>query len=186
MIAQALSAAGITSGVPYNMRFCLLDRIITLEPGKAISAERTVTGQEDYLADHFPLFPVLPGVLMLETMTQAAAWLIRVTDDFRHSVVALKEARNVKYSDFVVPGKTLVVQAEIQKREGGITTLKAQGMVNGNVAVSARLLLESNNLEILYPSRAGSDARAQVKLREFFEKLGGSQAIVPSGTSVVS
>src|SRR5438874_1543659 len=123
------------------MRFCLLDRIITLEPGHSITAERTLTGQEEYLADHFPRFPVMPGVLMLEAMSQAAAWLIRATDEFRYSTVTLREARNVKYSDFVVPGKTLVVSAEIQKRDGALTTLKTQGTVNGSVAVGGRLVI---------------------------------------------
>jgi 3-hydroxyacyl-[acyl-carrier-protein] dehydratase len=177
MIANASNFGYITSGVPYKMRFCLLDRILTLEPGKSISAERQLTGDEEYLADHFPLFPVMPGVLMLEAMSQVGAWLIRVTDDFQYGVVTLKEARNVKYSDFVVPGKTLVVSAEIQKREGKFTTLKAQGTVNGSVAVSARLIIESYHLAEIYPSRAGSDARAQVKSREFFEKLAGPLVI---------
>lgn len=159
------------------MRFCLLDRILTLEPGKSITAERTLTGQEEYLCDHFPLFPVMPGVLMLEAMSQAAMWLVHATDDFQHSVVTLREARNVKYSDFVVPGKTLVVSAEISKREGRLVSLKAQGTVNGEVAVSARLSVEIYNLADAYPTRAGSDLRAQAKLREYFQKLEGPLAL---------
>jgi 3-hydroxyacyl-[acyl-carrier-protein] dehydratase len=153
------------------MRFCLLDQIESLQPGVSITALRQLTGDEDYLADHFPLFPVMPGVLMLEAMYQASAWLLRITDDFQFSVVTLKEARNVKYSDFVVPGRTLTVTAEIQKREGRLTTLKAQGTVNGSVAVGGRLTLESFNLAERYPTRAASDARARAKFRQTFERL---------------
>lgn len=139
------------------MRFRMLDRITDLVPGERITAERTLTGKEDYLADHFPLFPVMPGVLMLEAMYQASAWLIRTTDHFSHSIVRLKEARNVKYSDFVVPGQTLVVSAEIQKREGLVTTLKTQAVVNGNVAVNARLLLESMEMVDGEPGRSTTE-----------------------------
>src|SRR6201996_9275201 len=94
------------------MRFVLIDRITELQTGKSLVAVKNLSLAEEYLADHFPGFPVLPGVLMLESMTQAAAWLVRVSEDFRHSMVVLKEARNVKYSKFVEPGQTLSVTAE--------------------------------------------------------------------------
>ncbi|HEX5445871.1 MAG TPA: 3-hydroxyacyl-ACP dehydratase FabZ family protein, partial [Pirellulales bacterium] len=95
------------------MRFTLIDRIVDLQPGAKIRAVKNLSLAEEYLADHFPGFPVLPGVLMLEAMTQAAAWLVRVSDDFAHSMVVLKEARNVKYNQFVEPGQTLSVTAEL-------------------------------------------------------------------------
>ena len=59
------------------MRFTLLDRVVAIEPGKSITALKAVSLSEEYLADHFPRFPVLPGVMMLEALTQAAAWTIR-------------------------------------------------------------------------------------------------------------
>src|SRR5262245_6291814 len=93
-----------------SMRFTLVDLVTELEPGARITTIKTVTLAEEYLDDHFPRFPVLPGVLMLEAMTQACAWLIRVTDDFAHSIVTLKEARNVKYGRFVKPGQTLMIK----------------------------------------------------------------------------
>ena len=76
------------------MRFKLLDRIIDLKPGASITAVKGLVLAEDYLADHFPQFPVMPGVFMLEAMTQASAWLIRVSEDFQHSMVVL--ARSAK------------------------------------------------------------------------------------------
>ena len=83
--------------------------------------------EEEYLQDHFPRFPVMPGVLMLETLYQAAAWLICVTDDFQHSTILLKEARNIKYADFVQPGQKLVVSVEILEADQRLTTVKAGG-----------------------------------------------------------
>src|SRR5687768_18405394 len=79
------------------MRFCLLDRICSLEPDVELTAVKNVALTEEYLADHFPEFPVLPGVFMLEAATQAGAWLLRLSEDFAHSIISLKEAKNVKY-----------------------------------------------------------------------------------------
>lgn len=153
------------------MRFRMLDRITELSPGDRIVAQRKLTGREDYLADHFPLFPVMPGVLMLEAMYQAAAWLVRATDDFQHSVVRLREARNVKYSDFVVPGQTLTVTAEIKKRDGLITSLTAQGMAHDAVTVSARLVLESVIMKEVMPSRGCLEPWGRQEMRAEFDKL---------------
>jgi 3-hydroxyacyl-[acyl-carrier-protein] dehydratase len=153
------------------MQFCLLDRITELERGKSITAVKTLRADEDYLKDHFPRFPVMPGVLMLEAMYQAAAWLVRVSDDYKHAGVLLKEARNVKYSDFVTPGKELVVTAELLKQDEASATLKTQGTIGGNVAVSARLVLEKFNVSERYPRRANCDAYARNSLMQLFKRL---------------
>src|SRR5919202_5300118 len=99
------------------MRFNLIDRIVAVEPGKSLRAVKNLTLGEEYLADHFPTFPVMPGVLMLQTLTEAGAWLLRVSDDFRYSVTVLREARNVKYGTFVAPGARLDLEVELLRRE---------------------------------------------------------------------
>ena len=86
------------------MRFYLTDRVLELKNGKRIVAVKNLSLAEEYLQDHFPSYPVLPGVLMFEAMIQAAAWLQRVTTDFAQSMVVLQEARNVKYGSFFKPG----------------------------------------------------------------------------------
>jgi 3-hydroxyacyl-[acyl-carrier-protein] dehydratase len=153
------------------MRFTLVDRIVALEPGKKITAIKNLSMAEEYLADHFPGFPVLPGVLMLEAMTQAAAWLVRISDDFKHSVVVLKEARNVKYNKFVEPGQTLTVTAELLDQNEHEVKLKAQGEVEGEQAVSARLTLATYNLADTNADRALTDEVLKHKLRELLALL---------------
>lgn len=148
------------------MRFTLVDRVVELVPGKKITAIKNLSMAEEYLADHFPGFPVLPGVLMLEAMTQAAAWLVRVTEDFEHSMVVLKEARNVKYNKFVEPGQTLTVTAELLGQDEQEVKLKAYGEVDGQQAVSARLTLATYNLADADPDRALTDDVLRHKLRE--------------------
>jgi 3-hydroxyacyl-[acyl-carrier-protein] dehydratase len=153
------------------MRFSLLDRIVEIKPGVSITASKVLSPDEEYLKDHFPRFAVLPGVLMLECMYQASAWLIRQTEGFTHSAVLLKEARNVKYSDFVTPGKELLVTAEILKQDDTTTTLKAQGTIDGNVAVAARLILERFNIGDRIPTRANVDPYSCNHFREVFKGL---------------
>lgn len=128
------------------MRFALIDRITSLEPGEKVTAIKVLAMSEDYLKDHFPLFPVMPGVMMLEALYQAAAWLVRVTDDFGHSIVEMSEARNVTFKDFVEPGETLVVEARIQKRDEHQFKIQAEGKVGDRSAVKARLVLDCYNL----------------------------------------
>jgi len=153
------------------MRFSLIDRIDELEPGVKISGVKTLSMAEEYLADHFPGFPVMPGVLMLEAMTQVAAWLIRATEDFEHSVVVLKEAKNVKYGQFVEPGQTLRVSAEIVSQTDRETVLKGQGMVDGRSIVNARLVLERYNLIDEHPSQAKADETVKREMRALFALL---------------
>ncbi len=154
------------------MRFSLLDRIVELEPGVRIKAVRAVTHGEEYLQDHFPLFPVLPGVLMLEAMTQAGAWLVRSGENFAHSMVVLKDARNVRYADFVEPGRVLTVTAELVDSDARDTRLKTQCSVDGKVHVSVRQLeLARYNLAEENPGLAGTDALVRHNMRRMFELL---------------
>src|SRR3954471_23997979 len=113
------------------MRFQLLDRILAVEPGKSIRMVKNLTLAEEYLADHFPTFPVMPGVLMLQTLVEAGAWLLRITDDFRHSLIVLREAKNVKYGTFMEPGKRMLITVELAERDGPLATFKGRGEVEG-------------------------------------------------------
>ena len=162
------------------MRFSLIDRIVELEPCVRITAVKTLTMTEEYLADHFPHFPVMPGVLMLEALTQAGAWLVRVSEDFAHSIVVLKQANNVKYAQFVEPGQTLAVTAEILKFDEGEVKLKAYGTVGGRVILSARLTLACYNLADTDPQYEATDTATRQDLRNQFALLHQPQVEIPT------
>jgi 3-hydroxyacyl-[acyl-carrier-protein] dehydratase len=153
------------------MQFTLIDRITELQPGASITAIKALSLAEEYLQDHFPRFPVMPGVLMLEAMLQAGTWLVYLTEDFRHSTVILKEARNVKFTGFVRPGETLTVRAEIIADEGNRTTLKANGLSGDTLAASGQLVLERFNVGDQQPQLRSRDARARAEMRQRFAKL---------------
>ncbi|MFM8379758.1 MAG: 3-hydroxyacyl-ACP dehydratase FabZ family protein [Planctomycetia bacterium] len=157
------------------MRFTLLDRVLSIEPGKSITAIKTLTLSEEYLADHFPRFPVMPGVLMLEAMTQAAAWTIRVAEDFAHSIVVLRSAKNVKYGDFVEPGRVLTVTAEVLSQDETTTKVKASGTVSSaggeRTSLTARLVLERYNMADRLPHGDALDARVRAEMRKLWAVL---------------
>src|SRR6187431_1157844 len=124
------------------MRFWLLDTIRSYEPNASLSAVKNVALTEEYLADHFPEFPVLPGVFMLEAATQAGAWLLRLSENFAHSIISLKEARNVKYADFVAPGQTLDITVSMLKKDERLATFKVDGQIEGRQTLSGRIVLQ--------------------------------------------
>ena len=156
------------------MRFTLLDRIVAVEPGKSITATKSLSLSEEYLADHFPCFPVMPGVLMLEAMTQAAAWTIRLGEDFAHSIVVLRQAKNVKYGDFVEPGRVLTVTAEVLSQDETTTKVKASGTVGDRSSLTARLVLERYNMADRRPYGDAIDARVRSEMRKLWGILNPS------------
>ena len=108
---------------------------------------------------------------MLEVLTQAGAWLVRVSEDFAHSIVVLKQANNVKYAQFVEPGQTLTVTAEILKLDEGEVKLKAYGTVGGRLVLTARLALACYNLADNDPQYQATDAAIRRDLRGQFALL---------------
>src|SRR5438552_17726203 len=113
------------------MRFNLVDRIVEVIPDRRLRAVKNLTLGEEYLADHFPTFPVMPGVLMLQTLVEAGAWLLRLSEDFRHSIIVLREAKNVKYGTFMDPGKTMVATVEQAETTDAFVTVKGKGECGG-------------------------------------------------------
>jgi len=128
------------------MRFWLLDKIRSFQPDSELSAIKNVTLTEEYLGDHFPEFPVLPGVFMLEAATQAGAWLLRLSENFAHSVISLKEAKNIKYADFVAPGQSLDVTVSMLKKDDRLATFKVDGRIGERPTLSGRIVLQRYNL----------------------------------------
>ena len=157
------------------MRFTLIDRITAIEPGKSISAIKHLSLAEEYLADHFPGFPVMPGVLMLESLVQLSAWYMRHTENFTYSTLLLKQARAVKFVNFVAPGRTLTMTVDCQGWEGSQCTFKGAGTVDGAPAVSARLTLERFNLADKNPEMHAADATQVAAARSLFAQLWSPQ-----------
>ncbi len=123
------------------MKFILIDKIDSIEPGESIVTSKSLTLAEEYLGDHFPSFPIIPGVLMLEAMTQSGAWLLREMQDYANTVIYLKSVRNVRYSYFLRPGNTMRYTVKLSGIDETSATFKGTGLCGETKAVSATLEL---------------------------------------------
>lgn len=124
------------------MRFTLIDKVLE-QDGDRLVAVKNVTSAEEYLGDHFPGFPVLPGVMMLETLAQAARTLMRTVDGPpKAGHLVIREVRNLRYAAMVRPGQALRVEVTLRKRDddGGLE-FQGVGTVDGEVAVQGRFRL---------------------------------------------
>jgi 3-hydroxyacyl-[acyl-carrier-protein] dehydratase len=153
------------------MKYRQLDQITSIQPGKTLTARRTLRADEECLLDHFPRFPVMPGVMMLEALHQAAIWLVRSGDNFQTPLVLLREVRGVKFGDFLAPGETLDITAEAIKTEGSLTTIKATAKKGDKVTVTARLIVEK--CDSGDPDRIGTNDEVRRLTEEQFEELFG-------------
>jgi 3-hydroxyacyl-[acyl-carrier-protein] dehydratase len=156
------------------MRFILIDKVVELEPGKRIKAIKNVTLAEEYLADHFPTFPVLPGVLLLEGLIESASWLVRISENFAHSMVLLEQARNVKYKSFLAPGGQIEYTVEAKTVEENVSSFSGCGICNGQTIVEARFGLRHFNLADQDPKMAAVDAEVIESLKKRWELVKNS------------
>lgn len=155
------------------MQFQLLDRIKSCAPGKELTARKRLTLAEEYLGDHFPGFPIMPGVLQLQSLIEAGSWLLRITDEFKYSVVVLREVKSVKFGTLMQPGKTLELAVELASRTGDLAVLKGKGEAEGVQAVSAQFTLHCYNLRDRNPGLAARDARLLEHWRDLHAILTG-------------
>lgn len=164
------------------MKFLLVDKIACLERPKRIVTRKCLSLAEEYLADHFPIFPVLPGVLMIEAAVQAAAWLVRVEQDWARSMVVLSAARNVKYTSFVKPGNTMRAEIDAISIDPDGAKVKASTFVDQRQTMSARLELRSFNLASRGKHLGDADARLIEQLKAQFALVGGPEALEMAAT----
>lgn len=132
----------ILKQLPHRYPFLLVDRVLDIEKGKSIRALKNVTINEPFFEGHFPHRPVMPGVLMLEALAQAAALLAfdaldtSPTDDTLYYFAGIDGAR---FKQPVEPGDQLILHVELLRMKAGIFKFKARAEVDGNIAVEAEL-----------------------------------------------
>ena len=153
------------------MRFILIDRIVSLEPGKQIKAVKAVSLAEEYLADHFPAFPVLPGVLLLEGLIESASWMVRETENFAHSMLLLEQARNVKYKSFLTPGSQIEYTVDAKTIEENVSSFTGSGVSDGEKIVEAKFGLRHFNLADEDSAMAAVDAKIIENMKKRWKLL---------------
>jgi len=148
------------------MKFVLIDRIVSWEKGKSLTAVKSVSLAEEYLADHFPTFPVLPGVLLLQGLIESASWLVRRTEDFAHSMILLEQARNVKYKSFLAPGSQIEYTVQVKAIEESVSSFIGHGIADGQKIVEAKLALRHFNLAERNSALAPVDAQVVQQMKK--------------------
>lgn len=132
----------ILKQLPHRYPFLLVDRVLAIEKGKSIKALKNVSINEPFFEGHFPHRPVMPGVLMLEALAQAAALLAFDTlgtspsDDVVYYFAGIDGAR---FKRPVEPGDQLILEAELLRMKAGIFKFKVRALVADELAVEAEL-----------------------------------------------
>jgi 3-hydroxyacyl-[acyl-carrier-protein] dehydratase len=132
----------ILKKLPHRYPILLVDRVLELEKNKRIKAIKNVSINEPYFTGHFPHRPVMPGVLMLEAMAQAAAMLAIETMDITlddQTVFYFAGIDNARFKRPVEPGDQLVLEVDLERMKAGVCKFKGRGLVGGEVAVEAEL-----------------------------------------------
>ena len=129
--------------LPHRYPFLMVDRVLALDKGKTIQALKNVSINEPFFNGHFPHRPVMPGVLMLEAMAQAAALLafdtvgVRLDDNTVYYFAGIDGAR---FKRPVEPGDQLIMDVELIRHKSGIFKFKGVTRVDGNIACEAELM----------------------------------------------
>lgn len=129
------------------MRFQLVDRILDLESGKRIVVAKALSRAEEYLGDHFPKRPVMPGVMMLQVCVEAGMWLLREGGYAPYGAV-LSEVRNIRYGRFFEPGNKMRAEVTLLGEDDGRFKFKIEGRVKDERVISARMILEPLSIEV--------------------------------------
>jgi 3-hydroxyacyl-[acyl-carrier-protein] dehydratase len=132
----------ILKQLPHRYPFLLVDRVLELDKGKSIKALKNVTINEPFFEGHFPHRPVMPGVLMIEALAQAAALLAfdaldsSPSDEMIYYFAGIEAAR---FKRPVEPGDQLILDVELLRMKAGIFKFKGRAQVDGEIAVEAEL-----------------------------------------------
>jgi 3-hydroxyacyl-[acyl-carrier-protein] dehydratase len=140
---NSLEIREILSYLPHRFPFLLLDRVITCEPGKKIVALKNVSINEPFFQGHFPGNPIMPGVMILEALAQAAAILSFKTLHYDHSrnlLYYFVGIDNARFKKPVIPGDQLILDVDMLRIVRGIGKFDARAKVGDAVVTEAQLM----------------------------------------------
>jgi 3-hydroxyacyl-[acyl-carrier-protein] dehydratase len=142
-MSSSMDIHEILNYLPHRFPFLLVDRVISLEEGKEITAVKNVTINEPFFPGHFTYYPVMPGVLVVEALAQAAAILSFKTMNSKpsdDSVYYFAGIDNVRFKKPVSPGDQLILKVKIDRIMRGIWKYNAQALVDDAIVAEADLL----------------------------------------------
>ena len=144
MLGLTLDITKIVELLPHRYPFLLIDRVLELDIGKRVKALKNVTANEPFFNGHFPGKPVMPGVLMIEALAQAAAVLAYTSQPKdatgRTQIVYLAGVDNARFKRIVIPGDQLILEVTTSRIVRNIGKFACRATVDGQLAVEATLI----------------------------------------------
>ncbi len=143
-----LDAQEIQAIIPHRYPFLLVDRIIEVEYGVRAVGIKNVTINEPFFQGHFPSYPVMPGVLIVEALAQVGAVSLLGMDEYRGKLAFFAGIDGVRFKRQVRPGDTLRLEVEMGKMRRGVGMGSATATVDGELAVRGQLMFAVSDVEI--------------------------------------
>lgn len=135
-----MTITDIMKFLPHRYPFLLIDKIVDVEENKSVTAIKNVTFNEPFFQGHFPGKPIMPGVLILEALSQAGAAIVLSREENRGKIALFVGADNVKFRRMVEPGDVLELKCEIIKYKANFGKAKCIARVGEEVACEAEIL----------------------------------------------
>ena len=149
-MSSSMDIHQILKYLPHRYPFLMVDRVVSCDPGKSIVAIKNVTINEPFFSGHFPHYPVMPGVMIIEALAQTAGILSfksleRKVDD--NSIYYFVGINNARFKKPVMPGDTLELNVEFTRAARGISWFSAHACVSGKVVTEAELMCTLRAIE---------------------------------------
>lgn len=129
--------------LPHRYPFLMVDQVLELEPGKRIKAIRAVTNSEPWVPGHFPGRPIMPGVLLIETLAQAGGMIAIALPEHFGKLAVLGGAESIRVRRMVTPGDLLTIEAEMIYMKMGASRIKGSISVGDELVMTAEILFKT-------------------------------------------
>jgi 3-hydroxyacyl-[acyl-carrier-protein] dehydratase len=142
--SSGLDIEGIIARLPHRFPFLLVDRVLSMTPGKSIVALKNVSFNEAHFVGHFPQYPVMPGVLVVEALAQAGgvlAWESAQQEERSVEILYLAGLEEVRFKQPVRPGDQLILRADLERHRRGLWRFSCVAEVAGDVVAEAKILM---------------------------------------------